>query len=146
MVKKKDLEEEELEDLEGQREELPPLTPEEVAALRTEYGGITTREEALSKVAILLADPERRKMMSEINKKQVIRLAKLLAVSEGLKAGYPEVSSTLDRFVNEFLELMISNKRLGRKEILKIAASLNYDLQQRGMMSRMNPLTWFGRG
>lgn len=107
---------------------------------------VATREEALSKVAILLAQPERKKMMSELTKDQIMLLSCIYASSQGLNNEYPEISKTLNRFCDEYLELMISNSRKGRREIMKVASSLSAEYERRGMLGRMNPINWFGRG
>ena len=120
------------------------LSPEQIPSLS--MGDITNKEEALSKIAILLAQPERRKMMSELTKEQIMLLSCLYATSEGLKDDYSEISKIIERFCDEYLELMISSSRKGRREIMKIAASLNQEYERKSLMSRMNPFGWFGRG
>lgn len=119
------------------------LAPEQLPDFST--FDVATREEALSKVAVLLAQPERRKMMSELSKEQIMLLACIFAVAEGLKNDYPEISATLERFANEYLELMISYGRKGRKEIMKVASSLSMEYERRSLLGRINPLNW-GRG
>jgi hypothetical protein len=136
---------------EVKEEEIIDLTDQEAILMPSQIpdmslGDVSTKEESVAKVIILLAQADKRKMMSEVkNEDRIIKLSCLYTASEILKDDYKEISRGYERFCDEYLELMISLGRKGRKEIGKVAASLSAAEEKRGMFSRLNPFMW-GRG
>ena len=76
-----------------------------------------TVDEALAKVAMLLAKTEYPKMLSEVNDSEIRLISALYAVAERTK------NVMIINFLLYFLQLRVSHKRKGREEVLKIAQS-----------------------
>lgn len=77
-----------------------------------------TREEALAKVAMILARVENPKIMSELSLPEVSLISALQV--------YGEIYDfeAIKNFTNNFLQHRVSKDRMGRKEILEIASEV----------------------
>jgi len=97
---------------------------------------VLTTEEALAKVAMLLADTKNPKLMSELSMHEISSIAVIDTIATQTN------NKTLNDFVNNFLRYRVSNSRKGRKELMDIATSIRQEPER--MTTRIRKL--FGGG
>lgn len=88
-------------------------------------------EEALAKVAIILAKTESPKLLSELDDYEIKLSAALFAASENIKMVDVMEEKMIQNFLLNFLMLRVSHKRQGRRELLEIAKSARDQPEQR---------------
>jgi len=99
---------------------------------------VSSQEEALAKVSVLLADETRKKMISELpDEEQVKNVAVLLAIAK--KYNVPFINDVIDNY----LLLQISQKRKGRKEIVDMIKG-NSDRVSEGLRGKLRRLLPMG--
>ena len=76
---------------------------------------ILTPEEAQSKIALLLAETKEPKLMSELGAEEVKLVSALKTVADEVEA------EMLKMFIDNFLQMRVSLKRQGRREILEVS-------------------------
>jgi hypothetical protein len=96
-----------------------------------------SKEEALGKIALHLAETKDNKVLTDLDSRTINLLSILLGVSEQLNI------ETYKNICNTYMRLRVSNKRLGRKELLEIARAVREE-GEIGKMSRLRRL--FGMG
>jgi hypothetical protein len=77
-----------------------------------------TKEEALGKIALQLAETKDNKILTDLDSRTINELAILLGISEQLDI------ETYKNICTAYMRLRVSNKRQGRKELLEIAKSV----------------------
>jgi hypothetical protein len=77
-----------------------------------------TKEEALGKIALHLAETKDNKILTDLDSRTINELSILLGISEQLGI------ETYKNICHTYMRLRVSNKRLGRKELLEIAKSV----------------------
>lgn len=95
-------------------------------------------DEALSRVALILAETRSPKLLSEIDDMEIRLCSALYAVSESVAMFDVHQEKMILSFLNNFLQLRVSNKRLGRRELLEVAKSAKDIPEQR--FSRLRSL------
>jgi hypothetical protein len=78
-------------------------------------GEIVTQDEALAKIALILARAENKKQLSEVSDYETKALASLYAVAQQTD------NRMLKIFLDSMLELRVSHKRKGREELMSVA-------------------------
>jgi hypothetical protein len=129
MKKKQDIEI--VDDGSGQYSKVP-----DAKAVEGDVNQVTTTDEALARVAMILATTKKKKLLTEIDEAEVVSLACLKVVAAKTK------DSMLNDFCDNFMLLRVSKKRQGRKELLEIEkASRQMPEQRLGFLRR-----FFGTG
>jgi len=77
-----------------------------------------TKEEALGKIALQLAETKENKILTDLDSRTINQLSILVGLSEQLDIG------TYLTICNTYMRLRVSNKRLGRRELLEIAKAV----------------------
>lgn len=77
-----------------------------------------TKEEALGKIALQLAETKDNKILTDLDSRTINQLSILLGISEQLEI------NTYENICKTYMRLRVSNKRLGRKELLEIAKAV----------------------
>ena len=77
-----------------------------------------TKEEALGKIALQLAETKDNKILTDLDSRTVNQLSILLGISEQLGI------NTYENICKAYMRLRVSNKRQGRKELLEIAKAV----------------------
>lgn len=95
------------------KEETVPPEYEEIES--ADESEIITHDEALAKIALILAKAENKKMLSEVSDYEAKSFASLYAVSQRTE------NHMLKTFLDSVLELRVSLKRKGREEMMNIA-------------------------
>ena len=76
---------------------------------------IVTQDEALAKIALILAKAENKKQLSELADYEAASFASLYSVAEKTE------NKMLTSFLNSMLELRVSLKSKGREELMSVA-------------------------
>src|SRR3972149_3623506 len=79
---------------------------------------VLTTEEALAKVAMILAKTENPKLLTELSIEEIVSISVLASIAEKTE------NHMLKDFLNNFMYLKVSHQRKGRKELLDIAKSI----------------------
>lgn len=85
-------------------------------------------DEAMGKIALLLSDPEKIKMHSELAPQEIGKLSALYSVDNHLNKIYgvkKNERTVLRTFCDEFITERISKSRKGRKEIVDMVKANN---------------------
>jgi hypothetical protein len=77
-----------------------------------------TKEEALGKIALQLAETKDNKILTDLDSRTINQLSILVGISDQLDI------KTYQNICNTYMRLRVSNKRLGRKELLEIAKAV----------------------
>lgn len=101
-----------------------------------------SQEEAFAKIALILAETKNPKLLTELDEYEIKLCAALFSVCEQLKLNNVGGDEMLTSFLDNFLKLRVSHRRLGRKELLEIARSAQQAPEQR--FSRLRNI--FGMG
>ena len=100
---------------------------------------VLTSEEALAKVAMILARTDNPKLLSELNLYEISSVAVIQSVADETK------NRILQEFIKNFLYFRVSSGRKGRKELMEIATAIKQE-PEKGMMKVRKLLGWGGRG
>lgn len=79
---------------------------------------VPSKEEALGRIAMFLAKTEEEKILTDLDSRTVNLLTVLQGLAEYLNLG------TYDKICKTYMRLRVSNKRLGRIELLEIAKAI----------------------
>jgi len=93
----------------------PAVPPEYEEVQAMNEGEIVTQDEALAKIALILARAENKKQLSELSDYEAKSFASLYAVSGRTS------NTMLKTFLDSMLELRVSLKRKGREELMSVA-------------------------
>lgn len=89
-----------------------------------------TREEALGKIALQLAETKEEKILTDLDSRTINQLSILVGLAEQLNL------KTYDKICKTYMRLRVSNKRLGRKELLEIARAVREEERNKLMRFR----------
>jgi 3-polyprenyl-4-hydroxybenzoate decarboxylase len=121
--------------------ELPILKKEQAPIsinLGDESDDAMSFDEALSRVALILAETRTPKLLTEVDDEEIRLCAALYATSENLAMFDVTQEKMIQSFLLNFLQLRVSNKRLGRRELLEVAKAAKDIPEQR--FSRLKSL------
>ena len=91
-----------------------------------------TKEEALGKIAMKLAETEDEKILTELKDEHIAKITSLLSVAE--KYNIP----IYEKICETFMRLKVSKDRKGRKELLEIAKAVRDE--ELGKMNKLKNL------
>ncbi len=86
---------------------------------------VSSVEEAIGKISMILAKSEKIKVLTDLDDEEIKQIAALLVVADVVD------DKNLENFCNNFMELRVSKKRLGRRELLDLAKSSGRQAEQR---------------
>jgi hypothetical protein len=98
---------------------------------------VSTQEEALAKVTVLLADKKKREVITDLNDEEIKLMSAITAVSKSYKM------TMAKDFINELMLLRISKNRLGRKEIIDLSRGVQ-QAQAMNVRSRLRRILMGG--
>jgi len=93
----------------------PQVPPEYEEVPTSDESEIITHDEALAKIALILAKTDNKKMLSEISDYEAKSFASLYSVASRTN------NTMLQAFLDHMLELRVSLRRKGREELMSVA-------------------------
>jgi len=95
-----------------------------------------TKEEALGQIALQLAETTDNKILTDLDSRMINSLTILMSISEQFDL------ETYNTICTTLLRLRVSNKRLGRKELLEIARAVREEPERK--LSRLRRFLGLG--
>lgn len=96
----------------------------------SEFGMTQTIDESLAQAISVLTETKKKKILSELENREIFYLAILYSQSKEFD------DDLLEDFLKQFLIFRISKERKGRKEIVEIAKA-NLKIQSKGLLRKL---------